>query len=100
MRSMCPRSAAVRADGRLRSVPAGRGVHSHTRPGDGGGSGTREIAGVLIGVVGLMSALLANDIVCLAVRHLLAMRVRGGGLIPGRFCSGWPAPPTFGSAAT
>jgi len=62
--------------------------------------GPRALLGLVIGVVALLSALLANDIVCLAVAPLLVEGTRRRGWNPKPFLLGLAAAANVGSAAT
>ncbi|MBN1488444.1 MAG: anion transporter [Phycisphaerae bacterium] len=59
-----------------------------------------RLLAVLIGVVGLLSALLANDIVCLAIAPLLVEACARRGLNPKPFLLGLACAANIGSAAT
>ncbi|HNQ24588.1 MAG TPA: anion transporter [Phycisphaerae bacterium] len=60
----------------------------------------QRLLGILIGVVGLLSALLANDIVCLAVAPLLVESCAQRKLNPVPFLLGLACAANIGSAAT
>ena len=62
---------AVRADGRLRPVPPGRLLHLAHPPPRERAARTGRPAGHRRAIAGALSALLANDIVCLAMTPLL-----------------------------